>query len=264
MCLYDFTVRSRIPNFFLFRVSKPVKVISSYFGDENDEEHNGNMDNLKYLFVPFANKEITIYDKSHEKKRKRIESESICEEESKVEDEGIMYNQLLMCRESHSWVYKGFESHFQKLFDEENDVLFQNWTILGCYGDEIRSLKFSEQFINEILSFKEIDKLQKDPEILIQKGIKSLFNVPKHQSFKASEEYLERINMGIIKKKKNTIRPNRSFHFEKYRSLTPPKWETQRMILETAYEVATSNANEDDDDNVEEDEDNEPMFQDPY
>ena len=76
ICLYDFTVRSRITNFFVFRVTKPVKVISNYFGEETEEKYTGGMKEFKYLFVPFANKEITIYDNNKNKRNKRMLSES--------------------------------------------------------------------------------------------------------------------------------------------------------------------------------------------
>lgn len=36
--LYDFTVRSRITNYFVFRVTKPVRIIQDYFGDSQSEE----------------------------------------------------------------------------------------------------------------------------------------------------------------------------------------------------------------------------------
>ena len=37
LCLYDFTLKSRIVNYFVFRVSKPVKIIQDYFGDTSEE-----------------------------------------------------------------------------------------------------------------------------------------------------------------------------------------------------------------------------------
>lgn len=132
ICLYDFTVRSRITNFFVFKVNKPVKVIVDYFGEESDQTFNGGMHDQNYLFVPLANKEITIYDTPREQKRKRQESAHFYdsqEHDNKTIADIDSYNQLLMSRETHPCVYKGFETHFHNLFDNESDILFQNWTI---------------------------------------------------------------------------------------------------------------------------------------
>ena len=62
--LYDFTVRSRIPNFFVFKVSHAIKVDNNYFGfeNENDEENHGGTEGLGYILIPNQNKNITIFD----------------------------------------------------------------------------------------------------------------------------------------------------------------------------------------------------------
>lgn len=52
-----------------------------------------------------------------------------------VEDD----DNLLIGRETHPCVYKGFEKHFQKLFDQEAEILFQNWTVHSSYGHELNS-----------------------------------------------------------------------------------------------------------------------------
>lgn len=76
---------------------------------------------------------------------------------------------LLMNRGAHLWVYEGFEHHFQKLFDDESHILFQNWTIHSCYGTEVQNLSYLDTFLNEILSSNEIEKIKKnsigEPEI---------------------------------------------------------------------------------------------------
>ena len=74
-CLYDFTIRSRISNFFAFKVTKPVKIINNYFGVEDNSDIDGGLSKMKFIFVPYANKNVTIYDTSEIKQRKRLESE---------------------------------------------------------------------------------------------------------------------------------------------------------------------------------------------
>ena len=96
-------------------------------------------------------------------KRKRMESGQIfdldqLEEAANQNDEES--NQLLMARESHLWIYTDFESHFHQLFDEESNILFQNWTIHKSYGSELDSSKSFDTFLKEILSSNEIDKLK--------------------------------------------------------------------------------------------------------
>lgn len=162
--LYDFTVRSRIPNFFVFKVAHPVRIYSNYFEFEDEnEENNGGIDDLGFILVPYQNHNITIFDDKNEIRRKRMESGQIFDSYLKEEtpnhndDES---NQLLMARESHLWVYPDFENHFHKLFDEESNILFQNWTIHKSYGWELESFKSFDTFLKEILSSNEIDKLK--------------------------------------------------------------------------------------------------------
>jgi hypothetical protein len=102
ICLYDFTVRSRITNFFVFKVTKPVKIIHDYFGEEVDDHHSGGMNDMRYLFIPFANREITVYDKREDKRRKRILSGHIYDTQNEESKEDSIYDQLLMSRETHS------------------------------------------------------------------------------------------------------------------------------------------------------------------
>lgn len=177
----------------MFKVTKPVKIIHNYFGEEVDDQHSGEIDDLSYLFIPFANRDITVYDRNEDKRRKRIHSGHVYECQNEEVKEDDVYDQLLLSRETHSCVYKGFENHFQKLFDQEADILFQNWTIHGSYGDELSSAKSSEQFIKEILSFKEMDQIIKSTESngIKPKGIAN--GILKHQSFMMPKSELIKI-----------------------------------------------------------------------
>lgn len=211
------------------------------------------MDELRYIFVPFANKEITIYDKTHEKRRKRMQSEHICDSFVSVEEEEDLDNQLLVCREPHSWVYKGFESYFHKLFDEANETLFQNWTVHCSYGNELDSAKHSEQFINEILSFKEMDKIQSDGEKSVE--LQSLSMTQKHQSVRMSGQMLEtlqyELNSGEYKEIPKEIDLSRSLANHRYETFFAPQWAMDRQILETAFGVAKSHwSDEEEDDHI--------------
>lgn len=197
ICLYDFTVRTRITNYFVFKVAKPVKVISDYFGAEQDPAYDGGIEDVSYVLVPSANKEITIYDSTEEKKRKRMESGHNYESQSSENSEEIIElddNQLLMSREAHSCVYKGFEKHFQKLFDQESEILFQNWTIHGSYGGELESALCFDQFVREILSSKEIDKIKNsdEPAMRIERRLLELQD-HRHQSFRLPRSQLTQI-----------------------------------------------------------------------
>jgi hypothetical protein len=94
-------------------------------------------------------------------------------------------------------VYEGFENHFQKIFDQEADILFQNWTIHGSYGDELSSARSSEQFIKEILSFKEMDHIQKTSEPSKPKHRGIAAGAMKHQSFKMPQSELIKIKKDL-------------------------------------------------------------------
>lgn len=66
LCLYDFSIRSRISNFFVYKVAKPVKIIPDYFQDFGDLEEWEEFES-HYTLVPFENKNVTIYDTKQEK-----------------------------------------------------------------------------------------------------------------------------------------------------------------------------------------------------
>lgn len=156
-------------------------------------------------------------------KRKRLESEQICETEetlSYFEDSIDDDDQLLMSRESHSCVYEGFEKHFQKLFDSGANILFQCWTIHTSFGNELSNAESMEQFVKEILSFREIDKIKQD-----------------QNTFKRSagqERTLQRLKTfmhtrGELKQKIGET--------QKFGSFVIPKEGIERQIFQTAMDV---------------------------
>jgi len=251
--LYDFTVRSRITNYFIFKISAPVKVINDYFGEEQNEEYSGGVDEINYLLVPFQNKNITIYDNNQDKKRKRMQSAHLWDSIVSSDDstsEQLDQNQLMMSRETHPCVFNGFEKHFQKLFDEENDTLFQNWTIHGSYGGELQSLNWSDTFIKEILSSKEIWKLKEKNQNIDKDEHKKLFSWQdnRHQSIRVPDSQLDKIQeelksslsqqsqATLTEKKEDPIKD-----FERFGSLWVPECEVERQIFENAVSIATQN-----------------------
>lgn len=56
ICLYDFTIRSRLSNFFVFKVAKPVRIIQDYFQTEYEELDYREEFEMNYVLIPFANK----------------------------------------------------------------------------------------------------------------------------------------------------------------------------------------------------------------
>ena len=120
--LYEFTVRSRISSYFVFKVSKPVEILQNYFSSPIRLTRDEIFD-FKYFMIPWAHKRITIYDTTEDRKRKRYESQQYYDfddNKSWITFDGNEEDMLLMSRESHLWVYPGFEEQFQKLFDNED------------------------------------------------------------------------------------------------------------------------------------------------
>lgn len=66
LCLYDFSIRSRISNFFVYKVAKPVKIIPDHFQDFGEIEECEDFES-PFTLVPFENKNVTIYDTKEEK-----------------------------------------------------------------------------------------------------------------------------------------------------------------------------------------------------
>mmetsp|Transcript_32778 Transcript_32778/g.37476 ORF Transcript_32778/g.37476 Transcript_32778/m.37476 type:complete len:104 (+) Transcript_32778:1543-1854(+) len=102
--MYDFTVRSRVTNFFVFKIAKPVKIYANYFGTDEDDEINANMEDMKYLFIPDQHKNFTIYDTTTEQKRKRQENEHFFSSFASEDSSSCRRDtcdSLLMSRENH-------------------------------------------------------------------------------------------------------------------------------------------------------------------
>ena len=119
--LYEFTVRSRISSYFCFKTANPVEIFDNYFASDLKLEKEEKFD-TKYFLVPCINKKITIYDSSDDKKRKRLESLQRWDSDLyEPANNPLAFNEdsLLMSRETHLWVYKGFEKQFSKMFNEE-------------------------------------------------------------------------------------------------------------------------------------------------
>ncbi|CAI2382423.1 unnamed protein product [Moneuplotes crassus] len=163
LCLYDFTIRTKICNFFIFRVSKPVRIIPDYFSDDLKLKKEERFSQL-WTFIPFEEKHVTIFDTHSTRRHKRLESAQFYGEKE-AEDDDKYYritedDQLLMAREVHPCVYDGFENYFHKMFDTEHNVLYMNWTVHTCYGLELENIQSIQTFAKEILAFKEIDALK--------------------------------------------------------------------------------------------------------
>jgi len=58
----------------------------------------------------------------------------------------------------HLCAYKDFEPEFQKLFNEDSPILFQNNTLFYNFLNEKSCIELSESFVHEILSFKHFDQ----------------------------------------------------------------------------------------------------------
>ena len=203
------------------------------------------MNETEYLFIPFPHKEARIYGKIHENRKESTDFKPICDP-SLAQDEDSD-DQLLMWREAHSWIYSGFEAYFQKLFDQEDEILFQNWTVHCSYGDETASSKYFEQFVSEILSFQEMDKINSSKEKTAEARAKSLFN--RHPSVRMSGQSFETLRPELNSGSGNTLEvplaPSRSLGLKKCGSLWFPEWSTERNILEIAFGVAKSNRADD-------------------
>lgn len=250
-CLYDFTVRSRIWSYFVFRVAKPVKIVHDYFGNEEDEEFDGGLADINYIFVPFANKDVTIYDTLDDRRRKRIQSEHywIAEDSKNDEEDDQLFDpdQIIMSREYHLWVYKHFENHFQKLFDEESNILFQNWTVHSSYGNEIDTNECMDTFIREILSSWEIDKIKKDSNHEDKDLRRKLFSLNRQytsyrlqprkiteSSDKSHDEKLSEFKKYIEDNDKKTLGESK---LHRYGSFMVPKDVLDKQILQTAVDI---------------------------
>lgn len=238
--LYDFTVRTRISNFFIFKVAKPVRIIPDHFSEDKYLEKDEGFE-YKFILVPYLNKDVTIYDTETQKRKKRLKSAQLseddclgksrlrlyCEESpSKIEEstEIIDDDMLLLSRETHSWVYKGFETHFQQLFDDASEMLFLNWTVHSSYGNEISSAEWVQTFVNEILSSKEINYIKRQTET----------------GYDANEEVAKQIKQFSFHRMKSMANVNMKIterKFERLGSLIIPNDGINRQIFLTAFDV---------------------------
>lgn len=258
-------------NYFCFKISKPVKVIQDYFGEEQDEEFDGGMDDLEYWnqdytkFQVYDGKALSLFIRIFYSKpyltlfiaikgRKRIVSEDYIETNSPggYSPRKEPGNDLLMSREMHLCIYKGFEKHFHQLFDSESEILFQNWTIHGSYGDEIESSKCFQAFVSEILSSKEIQKIKKTEEqVNLQKKTIGDFQNNKHQSFQISRHTLKELQeelksslsqqSQVLDDDGRKLTRQNTMANKAYGSFVLPDCATQRQIIQTAVDVAAHN-----------------------
>lgn len=227
LCLYDFTIRTKIWNFFIFRVSRPVRIIPEYFSDDLNLEKSETFES-KFIFIPFENEEVTIYDNKNERKLKRIESAQFWEEKE-ADDDDKFYRvtddeQLLMTREFHPWVYKGFEDHFHKMFDNEDKILYMSWTIHTCYGFELQNIQSMQAFVNEVLALKEIEALKlKDYK-------------------KESDKMMNKEYRNFSHYRMNTVMPMRAERekkLERLGSFNIPRHGLEQQIWQSALEIAS-------------------------
>ncbi|CAI2379223.1 unnamed protein product [Moneuplotes crassus] len=227
LCLYDFTIRTRICNFFIFRVSKPVRIIPEYFSDDLNLRREEKFEKL-FFFIPFENKDVTIYDNKSERRVKRIESAQIYEKNETEDNEKYIHitedEQLLMTREVHPCVYNGFEDHFHKMFDTEDNILYMNWTVHTCYGFELQNIQSIEAFVNEILSLKEIEALKSKD---YQEESKNMMN----REYRNFSHY--RLNTLLRE------RPLKEEKLKRFGSFNFPRHGLDQQIWQSALEVAS-------------------------
>lgn len=159
----------------------------------------------------------------------------------------INQDQLLMNRETHLCVYDGFEPHFQKLFDQQASILFQNWTVHSSYGNEMQNVSCMDAFINEILSSKEIDKIksmdEEDPEIRrrLTKFRNRLlsFNAPQRKTTEISSESQDNTDLAKFKEFIKSQKGTNHQRLNRYGSFMIPKDSIDKQILQTAIDIAS-------------------------
>ena len=160
--MYDFTIRAKINNYFCFKVANSVKVIDSYFGEDDDD--NEQPTSYWYIFHPQQNPGITAYDTEQgtsliltciDIKLKKLISTS-----HQVSSEMPTDDSLLMTRETHICTNEGFTSQFQKLFAEKAHILFHNMLVFESYEDEIKSEDNKDTFMQQLLASREFDKIR--------------------------------------------------------------------------------------------------------
>lgn len=183
LCLYDFTSRGKIIQSLVYRVNRPCKIYHSYFGVDDDPRINGGMKRVKSIFGIADNIEVTPEDDWTTFIRRLRKSTITCrsnwdaESYSYVEDSDPHgQDQLLMVRGMHLWAYSGFEEQFQKLFNEDSSILFNNPTIYYSFINEKASIELSESLVYEILSYKDFEqaiKRVRDVQLVVSGNMKS-------------------------------------------------------------------------------------------
>jgi len=164
MCLYDFTNRCKILHFLIYRVSKPWKVINNYFGDDDITKATGGMDTVRNIFGIAKKIEVNpgektaTFIKCMRKSIMKGQNDFEIDESWTEEVDPYGQDQLLMIRDMHLCAYKDFEPEFQKLFNEDSPILFQNNTLFYNFLNEKSCIELSESFVHEILSFKHFDQ----------------------------------------------------------------------------------------------------------
>ena len=77
----------------------------------------------------------------------------------------IYDDDLLICRESHLWTKGDFREEFQKLFNENSELLYWDDNIFGFYGDEKDSQAFKEILCHKINALSDFDKIENDYKV---------------------------------------------------------------------------------------------------
>lgn len=129
------------------------------------------------MVCAFLTKNIEIKDK----RRRTIELQKdrqFNEDFETLENQG---DDLLICRESHLCTYTGFQEHFEKLYNDNNKLLFHNPQIYEWYGDEIESEATKETLSQQIIALRAFDRIKKehkkngkfvDPKIFLKRAEK--------------------------------------------------------------------------------------------
>lgn len=126
ICLYDFVGRSKIHEFFVFRINQQTDIIQNYFGEE-DCIFDGGIQTLKYIFWNSTPNKHTIEEDKTTRDTDNINKllDSVVKAEE-VKHIGFDYSTLLMNREYHLWKQQGFESKFRELFNSNTEILLLN------------------------------------------------------------------------------------------------------------------------------------------
>jgi hypothetical protein len=133
----------------------------------------------------------------------------------------------------HACVFKGFEDHFEFLYDSEARLLFENWTVHTSYGNEIDNTDSMGTFINEILSSAEIQNIQ-NKSYMHDKP-------PRHQYTDLNRTYQpESKNFAMYRMENHKVKKERKIdnkRLERLGSFMMPNDLMQRQIWQSALDM---------------------------